>query len=100
MKRKTSKGAAQAPVPIRIGDVYGTKSKPRRRKMQSEISYRTVNVSADNIKSQIETFLRTLGSISDSEDLKNIEFKDPTPDGVFPLVLEIRREVAATKGNA
>ena len=59
-------------------------------------------ISLDNVKAQIETFLRTIKMIEDDEDLVDMQFKNSLTNGtklmnVLPLTLKIEKEPREVK---
>lgn len=76
---------------------YGVSKKfeNRRPKMISNNTQhnRIVAVSKDNIKSQVETLLRTMGIIADNEDVYDIKFDMNNPLDVIPVEIKTKEEV-------
>lgn len=58
--------------------------------MTSEKRVIEMNISESNVRAQIETFLRNIGSIHDNEDLMELELGGvKLGAGTFPMVLTI-----------
>jgi SHS2 domain-containing protein len=79
----------QAP---RFGDLKNN-SKKRRLKMNSERSI-TVPINLDTVQSLIETHLRNLRVIADSENVTFMDFmQEPMEDNLLRLKIELSKEV-------
>lgn len=59
--------------------------------MNSKVYDLELEISASNIQSAIETFLRQMGGIQDHEDVVEMNVGDTQPNNMVPLTLKLKR---------